>query len=198
MDIDEEAADEHDDSDPLVLSSDEEEEDEDPQAGEDSDPWADEDDLEGAFSASVGGRASSPPSTRRTTRSRAGETKSLPTSASPEPGTSTAKAAKGKGKATTSLSSSKKAPGKSTTKDIKLSADQKEECEKMFQQFFSSNDKSKNRAITMADIRYVATLLNEKISDADVVEMLEFGSNTGDKTVTLEAFFKIMVDVKAV
>jgi hypothetical protein len=31
-----------------------------------------------------------------------------------------------------------------------------------------------------------------------VVEMLEFGSNTGDKTVTLEAFFKIMVDVKAV
>lgn len=68
----------------------------------------------------------------------------------------------------------------------------------MFQQFFSSNDKSKNRAITMADIRYVATLLNEKISDADVVEMLEFASNTRDKTVNLEAFSKIMVDVKAV
>jgi hypothetical protein len=166
MDIDEEA-DEHDDSDPLVLSSDEEEEDEDPQAGEDSDPWADEDDLEGAFSAAVGaGRDTSPPSTRRTTRSRAGEAKSVPTSASPEPGTSTTKAAKGKGKAT--ASSGKKAAGKATTKDIKLSADQKEECEKMFQQFFSSNDKSKNRAITMADIRYVATLLNEKISDADV------------------------------
>ena len=92
----------------------------------------------------------------------------------------------------------------------------------MFQQFFAGNDKNRNQAISMAEIRYVATLLNEKISDEDVsfdtfwlsflsfgwplmspfhlqvIEMLEYASSTRDRTVNAEAFSKIMVDVKAV
>lgn len=156
MDVDEEA-DEHDDSDPLVLSSDEEEDDDDPQAGEDSDPWADEDDLDGAFQAN---RSTSPASTRRTTRSRAAEAKS----ASPEPGKPLTAAQKGRGKAIPTAGKS----GRGATRDVKLSADQRQECEKMFHQFFNSSDKSRNRAISLAEIRFVATLLNEKISDADV------------------------------
>lgn len=146
--------DEHDDSDPLVLSSDEEEDDDDPNAGEDSDPWADEDGLDGAFQP---GRSASPPSTRRTTRSQQAPIDDKRLTA----------AQKGKGKAIASAASGKAKAGNSG-KELKLSADQKKECEKMFHQFFNSSDRSQNRAISMADIRYVATLLNEKISDADV------------------------------
>ena len=170
MDVDEEASEEeHDDSDPLVLSSDDDEDDEDHVEDGDSDPWADEDDLDGAF-APTSGRKSSPASTRRTTRSRAigKDLDSLP--ASPEAGSSKTKASsrsspKGKGKGKAGTSGSKQSDG---LKELRLSRDQREECERMFHQFFNSNDKSKNKAISLAEIRYVATLLNEKISDADV------------------------------
>ena len=170
LDVDEEAdEEEHDDSDPLVLSSDDDEDDEDHVEDGDSDPWADEDDLDGAF-APTSGRGSSPATTRRTTRSRATgkDLDSLP--GSPEAGSSKTKASlrsspKGKGKGKAGTSGSKQSDGR---KELRLSREQRDECERMFHQFFNSNDKSKNRAISLAEIRYVATLLNEKISDADV------------------------------
>ncbi|KAK9893562.1 hypothetical protein P389DRAFT_175125 [Cystobasidium minutum MCA 4210] len=195
MDADEvEDADEHDDSDPLILDSDDEDEEDDfHRDNEDSDPWADEDEIDGAFGK--GGRGSSPPSKRRTTRSRAKETSplsSLPSDDDDED-TSKSKGKKGKSRATTRSSQKNGSDSK-----YKLSSSQKEECNKMFQQFFPSSDKSRNKAITMAEIRYVATLLNEKISDDDVIEMLEYASNSRDRSVDLDAFSKIMVDVKAV
>lgn len=155
--------DEHDDSDPLILStSDEDEEDDDPfnRDNEDSDPWADEDEIDGAF---TGGRGSSPPSKRRTTRSRAKDTSPLsdlpPSEYDEEPDTKGKKGSKSKGKGRQQGDGSGK---------YQLSSRQKEECNKMFQQFFPSNDKNRNQAISMAEIRYVATLLNEKLSDEDV------------------------------
>jgi hypothetical protein len=155
LDVDEDM-DEHDDSDPLVLSSDEEDE-EDPD-NEDSDPWADEDGLDGAFGK---GREPSPASTRRTTRSVADSSKlaSLPSGSSPPAAASSSKA-KGKGKS--------RADEAVPERKLRLSSKQEEECERMFQQFFQSTDKSKNRSISIEEIRYVATLLNEKLSDADV------------------------------
>lgn len=170
LDVDEQQN-EHDDSDPLVLSSDEEDED-DPE-NDDSDPWADEDDLDGAFTGNPR-QSASPPSTRRATRSVASAKalESLPTSTSPEPSTSKSTSkGKGKAKATTRTTSEK---------ELKLSSKQKEECERMFHQFFNSSDKGKNKGITMSEIRYVATLLNEKISDADVGILIRYSSVLSD------------------
>lgn len=146
--------DEHDDSDPLVLSSDEGDE-EDPE-NEESDPWADEDDMEGALAQ---GRSTSPPSKRRTTRSIAESKKLALLDLSKQPGSGRVSPSTTKGKGR-----SKETNGKET----KLSSSQKDECIRMFQQFFASADQSSNQSISMAEIRYVATLLNEKLSDADV------------------------------
>lgn len=159
-------ADEHDDSDPLILDSDDEDDEEDDfnRDNEDSDPWADEDEVDGAFTGD--GRGSSPASKRRTTRSRAKETSPLSSLPSDDDVGASTKAKKGKGKAKSSSKASDE--GK-----YKLSSRQREECNKMFHQFFTSSDKSRNKAITMAEIRYVATLLNEKISDEDVSANLE-------------------------
>ena len=147
--------DEGNESDPLVLSSDES--DDDLEQG-DSDPWADEDDEAGGFVREV-----SPPSTRRATRSLAkGTVEATPPEAAFSPSTA-AGASKGKGK--TKLAH---AGPKEVKKELSLSKQQREECNRMFQQFFSSTDPSNNNAIGAAEIRYVCTLLNEKISDADV------------------------------
>ena len=180
-----------DDSDALVLSSDDDDMDEDA-LSELSDPWADEDEV---MAKSAGNM--SPPSSRRNTRSQG------PISDK----TSPARRSKGKGKADV----------QNETDDAKytdLNSKQKAECERMFQQFFASTDTSKNKAISASEIRYVATLLNEKLSDADVGlvqlaitrltyalqlhEMLEYASTTRDKRVNKDAFARIMVDVKAV
>ena len=180
-----------DDSDALVLSSDDDDMDEDA-LSELSDPWADEDEV---MAKSAGNM--SPPSSRRNTRSQG------PISDK----TSPARRSKGKGKADV----------QNETDDAKytdLNSKQKAECERMFQQFFASTDTSKNKAISASEIRYVATLLNEKLSDAEVGlvwlaptqltsalqlhEMLEYASTTRDKRVSKDAFARIMVDVKAV
>lgn len=155
-----EDADEHDDSDPLILSTSGEDEEDDPfnRDNEDSDPWADEDEIEGAF---IGTRGTSPPSKRRTTRSRAKDASPLSDLPSEEDAAvdTKGKKSKTKGKARQQGDGSGR---------YQLSSRQKEECTKMFQQFFAGNDKNRNQAISMAEIRYVATLLNEKISDEDV------------------------------
>lgn len=153
--------DEHDDSDPLVLDSSDEDDEDDAfnRDNEDSDPWADEDEIEGAF---AGGRGASPPSKRRTTRSRAKATSplsSVPSDSNEASETTKGRKSKAKGKGRQQGDGSGK---------YQLSTRQREECSKMFQQFFAGNDKNRNQAISMAEIRYVATLLNEKISDEDV------------------------------
>lgn len=196
------------DSDPLELSSDLS--DYDLPNDEDSDPWADEDGIEASI-----GKESSPPSTRRTTRSQA-------TVSTPEPGSFSNVKPKARGNDKASIKKAE-AGNANDKKYSRLSEKQTKECEHMFQQFFSSTDTSRNKAISASEIRYVATLLNEKISDADVslvtanenmllstcedaetmmsyqvYEMLEFASTSRDKAVNLEAFSRIMVDVKAV
>lgn len=153
--------DEQDDSDPLILSTSDEDEEDDRfnRDNEDSDPWADEDEIQGAF---TGGRGTSPPSKRRTTRSRAKDTSplsDLPSDDGEEPINAKGRKGKPKGEGRQQGDGSGK---------YQLSTRQKEECNKMFQQFFAGNDKNRNQAISMAEIRYVATLLNEKISDEDV------------------------------
>ena len=144
---------EHDDSDPLILSSEDEEDEEDPD-NEDSDPWADEDDIDGTFAP---GRALSPPSKRRVTRSLADDQTASQSSPLSSSGISSQRTAKGRGKV-----------NDMTDKETKLSSTQKDECKHMFQQFFSSSETTKNQSISLAEIRYVAALLNEKLSDADV------------------------------
>lgn len=160
-------ADKHDDSDPLILSSSDEDDEDDAfnRDNEDSDPWADEDEIEGAF---TGGRDTSPPRSRRTTRSRAKSGH-----ATSSPAESLASDDDQHARKNRRIKDKNKAKSEDDSKagKYRLSSRQKDECNRMFQQFFPNSDQSKNRAITMSEIRYVATLLNEKISDEDVSPM---------------------------
>lgn len=179
MDVDEQDhPEEHDDSDPLELSSsDDDDDDEDPEDAQDSDPWADEDDLDGAFTGR--GRDTSPPSTRRTTRSQGSADKKLKALPS---GSRSSTGKKGKTARGSSSPADTVAP---KDKTYRLSKKQRDECERMFLQFFSAPATSNgaHRSISVDEIRYVATLLNEKISDADVsrtVGRRDDGVNGGD------------------
>ncbi|KAM5530225.1 hypothetical protein V8D89_016113 [Ganoderma adspersum] len=81
-----------------------------------------------------------------------------------------------------------------------LSAQKKKECRTAFALFFpDARDEALDKArISIKDISRVATLIKERLSTEEVVEMLEAFSSSPDKSMGLEDFERMMVTAKMV
>ncbi|KDQ06330.1 hypothetical protein BOTBODRAFT_71009 [Botryobasidium botryosum FD-172 SS1] len=88
--------------------------------------------------------------------------------------------------------------GSSPERERYLTRQQKRQCQAAFQLFFpdvTDESELQSKRIMIKDVSRVASLLKEKLSAEDIVEMLEAFSSSPDKSVGLDDFENMMLQV---